>query len=106
MSRHLLVTGGSRGIGAQIVRGAVAAGDRVTFTYRDRADAADALVTELGPATRAVQGDVATPHEREVIIRALDGVDGNVASAADQLGVPRKTLYDKLKKYQLATGKK
>ncbi|MDL2354657.1 MAG: sigma-54 dependent transcriptional regulator [Pseudomonadota bacterium] len=45
-------------------------------------------------------------YEREVIIRALDSVDGNVASAADCLGVPRKTLYDKLKKYQLATGKK
>ena len=44
--------------------------------------------------------------ERDLIIRALDRVDGNVASAADQLGVPRKTLYDKLKKYQLAPGKK
>jgi two-component system C4-dicarboxylate transport response regulator DctD len=44
--------------------------------------------------------------ERDLIIRALDRVDGNVASAADHLGVPRKTLYDKLKKYQLAPGKK
>jgi two-component system C4-dicarboxylate transport response regulator DctD len=44
--------------------------------------------------------------ERDVIVRALDKVDGNVAMAADHLGVPRKTLYDKLKKYQLATGKK
>ncbi|MES2148637.1 MAG: sigma-54 dependent transcriptional regulator [Pseudomonadota bacterium] len=45
-------------------------------------------------------------YERAVILRALDQVDGNVASAADHLGVPRKTLYDKLKKYQLAPGKK
>ena len=45
-------------------------------------------------------------YEREVIARTLDSMDGNVASAADHLGVPRKTLYDKLKKYQLATGKK
>ena len=44
--------------------------------------------------------------EREAISRMLASVDGNVASAADQLGVPRKTLYDKLKKYQLATGRK
>jgi two-component system C4-dicarboxylate transport response regulator DctD len=44
--------------------------------------------------------------ERDLIVRALDRVDGNVASAADSLGVPRKTLYDKLKKYQLAPGKK
>ncbi|HEX8611328.1 MAG TPA: sigma-54 dependent transcriptional regulator [Telluria sp.] len=45
-------------------------------------------------------------YERDLIVRALDAVDGNVATAADQLGVPRKTLYDKLKKYQLAPGKK
>jgi two-component system C4-dicarboxylate transport response regulator DctD len=44
--------------------------------------------------------------ERDLIIRALDSVNGNVASAADHLGIPRKTLYDKLKKYQLAPGKK
>jgi two-component system C4-dicarboxylate transport response regulator DctD len=44
--------------------------------------------------------------ERDVITRALHSVDGNVASAADLLGVPRKTLYDKLKKYQIETGKK
>ncbi|WP_370663116.1 sigma-54-dependent transcriptional regulator [Massilia antarctica] len=45
-------------------------------------------------------------YERDLIANALDAVDGNVSTAADQLGVPRKTLYDKLKKYQLAPGKK
>ncbi|MCY0911197.1 sigma-54 dependent transcriptional regulator [Massilia sp. H27-R4] len=45
-------------------------------------------------------------YERDLIADALDAVDGNVSTAADQLGVPRKTLYDKLKKYQLAPGKK
>ncbi|RSZ57783.1 sigma-54-dependent Fis family transcriptional regulator [Massilia atriviolacea] len=45
-------------------------------------------------------------YERELIAHALDTVDGNVSTAADQLGVPRKTLYDKLKKYQLAPGRK
>jgi len=72
VSRHLLVTGGSRGIGAEIVRGAVAVGDRVTFTYRDRADAADALVAELGPAARAVQGDVATLDAESLVADSVD----------------------------------
>jgi two-component system C4-dicarboxylate transport response regulator DctD len=45
-------------------------------------------------------------YERDLIAKALDAVDGNVSTAADQLGVPRKTLYDKLKKYQLAPGRK
>jgi two-component system C4-dicarboxylate transport response regulator DctD len=45
-------------------------------------------------------------HERELIVQALAAVDGNVALAADKLMVPRKTLYDKLKKYQIGTGRK
>jgi two-component system C4-dicarboxylate transport response regulator DctD len=44
--------------------------------------------------------------ERELITQALAAADGNVALAADNLNVPRKTLYDKLKKYQISTGKK
>lgn len=45
-------------------------------------------------------------YERDVIAHTLAAVNGNVISAADRLGVPRKTLYDKLKKYQLPTGRK
>jgi two-component system C4-dicarboxylate transport response regulator DctD len=45
-------------------------------------------------------------HERALIVQALAVTDGNVALAADNLMVPRKTLYDKLKKYQIGTGRK
>lgn len=45
-------------------------------------------------------------YERELILTALDTADGNVAQAADTLMVPRKTLYDKLKKYQIGSGRK
>jgi two-component system, NtrC family, C4-dicarboxylate transport response regulator DctD len=41
-------------------------------------------------------------YERMLIAEALGKCDGNVAAAADRLGVPKKTLYDKIKKYQLA----
>lgn len=40
--------------------------------------------------------------EATLIQQALQQQDGNVASAAEQLGIPKKTLYDKLKKYQLS----
>lgn len=43
--------------------------------------------------------------ERMLIAEALAENDGNVAATADRLGVPRKTLYDKLKKYQLGAGR-
>ncbi|ATQ78885.1 Fis family transcriptional regulator [Massilia violaceinigra] len=70
------------------------------------------IVAAPAPAPTSIPGAALTlpqqldAYERELIANALDAVDGNVSTAADQLGVPRKTLYDKLKKYQLAPGKK
>jgi two-component system C4-dicarboxylate transport response regulator DctD len=49
-----------------------------------------------------VQIDV---YERLLIVEALNASDGNVATAADRLGIPKKTLYDKLKKYHLMVGR-
>src|SRR5579863_8463179 len=43
-----LVTGGSRGIGAAVVRTFVAAGARVLFNYEKSKQQADQLVEELG----------------------------------------------------------
>ena len=39
--------------------------------------------------------------EREAIRRALDSVDGNRKQAAELLGIGLRTLYDKLKRYDL-----
>jgi len=44
-------------------------------------------------------------YERMLITETLNASGGNVAVAADRLGLPKKTLYDKIKKYQLAMGK-
>jgi len=44
-------------------------------------------------------------YERMLIADALAANDGNVAATADRLGLPKKTLYDKLKKYQLPAGR-
>ena len=45
-------------------------------------------------------------YERVLVNDALASAEGNVALAADRLGVPRKTLYDKLKKYQVTFPRK
>lgn len=42
-------------------------------------------------------------YESGLIADALNRNGGNVALTADQLGTPKKTLYDKIKKYQLLT---
>ncbi|TZG26331.1 SDR family oxidoreductase [Sphingomonas montanisoli] len=59
-SQKVLVLGGSRGIGAAIVRRFAADGANVVFTYAGSADAAQALATETGTtATRVDSADIA-----------------------------------------------
>lgn len=61
--KNVLVLGGSRGIGAAIVRRFAAGGARVTFTYAGSRDAAEALTAETG--STAVQTDSA---DRDAVI--------------------------------------
>lgn len=56
-NHHILVTGGSRGIGAATVEKCVAEGAKVTFIDL-LPDEGRALATRLGPATHFAQGDV------------------------------------------------
>ncbi len=54
MRRIVLITGGSRGIGAACVRAFAASGDRVIFLYRSADEAANGLVAELRAAGQDV----------------------------------------------------
>ena len=54
---HIVVTGGSRGIGAATVRHLSALGHRVTFFYRSNHDDAQTLARETG--AEAICADVA-----------------------------------------------
>ena len=40
--------------------------------------------------------------ERQLIVLTLQNTEGNVKEAAAILGIDRSTLYDKLKRYQIA----
>jgi two-component system NtrC family response regulator len=42
--------------------------------------------------------------EREMVVSALDRFDGNIAKAAEELGISRPTLYDIMKKQGLFNG--
>ena len=87
-SRVAVVTGGSRGIGAEVVAGAAATGWRVCFSYLEAGADAKALaarVTADGGRAIAVQADIS--REAEVIAlfkaaSALGPVRGLVANAA------------------------
>jgi 3-oxoacyl-[acyl-carrier protein] reductase len=68
-----LVTGGSRGIGAAIVRRLAAEGAAVAFTYAASADKAEALAAEIvaaGGRALAIQADSADP---QALAAAVDG---------------------------------
>jgi 3-oxoacyl-[acyl-carrier protein] reductase len=69
-----LVTGGSRGIGAAVVLALARHGCDVAFTYRGRAEAAQAIggeVQKLGRRSMPVQADVANFAAAEQTVQAV-----------------------------------
>jgi len=86
MSRRILVTGGSRGIGAAISLRFAELGDRVAVNFASRRAAADALIAELpGSGHLAVQGDIRDPAQVQAMVDAaaagLGGIDVLVNNA-------------------------
>ena len=56
---HVLITGGSRGIGAALVRAFTAQGDAVAFLYRADTQSAQKITEETG--AYAIRADVCDP---------------------------------------------
>jgi NAD(P)-dependent dehydrogenase (short-subunit alcohol dehydrogenase family) len=86
----LLVTGGSRGIGAAICRRASAAGYRVAVNYSANANAADALVAEIeaaGGEAIAVQGDVGNEAQVVAMFEAVDRAFGGLDALVNNAGI-------------------
>jgi NAD(P)-dependent dehydrogenase (short-subunit alcohol dehydrogenase family) len=89
MNPVVLVTGGSRGIGAAVVTRAAAAGWNVCLTYRGEEAAADDLVARAraaGVDARAVRADVAVEADVEAAFAAANGM-GPLAGVVANAGV-------------------
>lgn len=81
--KKIIVTGGSRGIGAAVVRKFIAEGHSVTFIYRNADEAAESLSNETG--AYAVKADISdaesVKNAIDKAVKTLGGVDVLVNSA-------------------------
>ena len=87
--RRVLVTGGSRGIGAGIVRQLAADGAAVAFTYREAEGPANDLKQEIvgsGGAAWAVQADSADPEALRAAIAETVGRFGGLEVLVNNAG--------------------
>jgi NAD(P)-dependent dehydrogenase (short-subunit alcohol dehydrogenase family) len=86
----LLVTGGSRGIGAAICRLGSKAGYRVAVNYASNRGAADALVAEIkaaGGEAFAVKGDVGSEADIVAMFAAVDRAYGRLDAFVNNAGI-------------------
>jgi NAD(P)-dependent dehydrogenase (short-subunit alcohol dehydrogenase family) len=93
----IVVTGGSRGIGAATCRLAAAAGHRVVFSYASNADAAASVVEQCGGAALAVQGDVRSERDVVALFDAADQAYGPATVLVNNAGIlHRQMRFDEM----------
>lgn len=84
--KTMVVTGGSRGIGAEIVKHLASLGARVAFTYSSRQDLAEALLKSLPGEGHIIQSmNLSEPtsidESMKILLKALGRIDGLVNNA-------------------------
>jgi 3-oxoacyl-[acyl-carrier protein] reductase len=84
-----LITGGSRGIGAETVRLFAAAGARVVFSYRQAADQAHALMDDCGGPSCcvAIEQELSSPADGRALVGAAVKAFGRLDALVVNHGV-------------------
>lgn len=88
----VLITGGSRGIGAALVREFAAAGYAAAFTYCSAQQAAEALAEEItrgGGKALALQADVRDYARAQQVVQQTQQVLGPIAVLINNAGIRR-----------------
>lgn len=90
MTKVVLVTGGSRGIGAAVCRQSARAGYRVAVNYASNVEAAEKLVDDLrasGGEAMAIKGDVGSEADILAMFEAVDRSYGQLDVLVNNAGV-------------------
>lgn len=83
---RVLISGGSRGIGAALVRAFAEKGHAVAFLYRQNEAAAMAVATETGATP--IRCDVADPNAvREAVSKATEALGGAITVLVNNAGI-------------------
>jgi 3-oxoacyl-[acyl-carrier-protein] synthase II len=93
-NRVALVTGGSRGIGAEIARELGRAGARVAVNYRSSKDQAETVAHEAKGV--AFEGDVADPEQAKALVEAVEAELGDIDILVNNAGITRDTLIARM----------
>jgi 3-oxoacyl-[acyl-carrier protein] reductase len=104
----VLITGGSRGIGAQIVRTAMEEGAEVAFTYIHSDGAAQALAADMRscyPDQRcvALQCDVADTGAMQSMMQRLIGEFSRIDALVNNAGIARDASFARMTRNQWDT---
>jgi len=95
MSKVLVVTGGSRGIGAETAILAAARGYAVCINYHKNKAAADAVVDRIksvGGRAIAVAADVSRESDVNKLFKTVDGELGQISALVNNAGVLEKQI--------------
>lgn len=98
-----LITGGSRGIGAAIVRRFAEQGAHVAFTYRSSGASADAIADEvkkLGVNAKAYQSDAGSYAGAEELIKAVLEDFSKIDIVVNNAGITQDTLMLRMSEEQ------
>jgi NAD(P)-dependent dehydrogenase (short-subunit alcohol dehydrogenase family) len=93
-NRILLVTGGSRGIGAAVAGKAARAGFDVVINYVNDWEAAEAVAADVkaqGRRAMIVKANVSNPSEIEAMFSAIDSQFGRITDLVNNAGVTGKS---------------
>jgi 3-oxoacyl-[acyl-carrier protein] reductase len=92
----VLVTGGSRGIGAAVARAAAAAGADVAISFLDRPEESDEVVADvqaMGRRAVARHADLAYPDQARALVRAVEENLGRIDALVNNAGVMPETPF-------------